>query len=77
MGKFCEDLNDFIIEKAKDCNIFKAYSETNLIKRNKKHAKNKPWFDAECLKTRNDYYRVINKLQFTNNPDRNHKIKQA
>ena len=53
MNKFCKDLNDFTIKKAKDCNICKAHSETNSVKRNKKNAKIKLWFDAECMRIRN------------------------
>ena len=48
--KFCENLNDFIVKKAKDCNICKAYSETNSIKRNKKNAQNNPGLMLNVLK---------------------------
>ena len=36
-----------------------------------------PWFDEQCFKIRENYYRVRNKMKFINPEVRNEKIRAA
>ena len=70
---FCNNINQILIKKAKECGICKE--KTNIKARGVKKKKNhKPWFDNECQKVRDSYYRVKNEIKFDNNNVRLDKI---
>ena len=74
IDSICTQLNSLFISKAEECGIC-----TNKVLSNSKPRKKyvKPWFDNECNKHRDEYYRVRNKMKFTNMTERTSKIKIA
>ena len=68
-------MNSILIEKAKQCGICKE--KNNFGNKTKNEKKNKPWFDHDCRKARDEYYRVKSKLKFINSEERLSKTKLA
>ena len=75
VDEFCHGLNSLFIEKAKECNICKEMP--NVSKKSNHCKTNKPWFDYECSKSRQEYYRVKSQLKFTSSSERLKKVKAA
>ena len=63
VDEFCHGLNSLFIEKAKECNICKEMP--NVSKKSNHCKTNKPWFDYECSKSRQEYYRVKSREKAT------------
>ena len=75
VDRLFDTINKIMIEKATDCGICKLKNMTEPITKKSKNCK--PWFDNECRRVRDDYYRVKNKLKFTNMDERMKKIRFA
>ena len=58
-----------------ECGICKNRKVNDITCDKKKQ--NKPWFDYECKKARDNYYRVCNKMKFFNSNAREEKLQKA
>ena len=58
-----------------ECSICKNRKDNDITCDKKKQ--NKPWFDYECKKARDIYYRVRNKMKFFNSKDWEEKLNKA
>ena len=63
-----------MIEKAKTTNVYKEKVDKSTQNKTKFC---QPWFNNECLKARDNYYKVKNKLKFISQNDRQSKVKAA
>ena len=74
----CDSLSNIMISKAKECGICKEKSDLcESSDRASKSKTKKPWFDIECKKERDNYYRVKNKLKFIYPQERLDRIRVA
>ena len=74
VDSFMDKIGELLIEKGKDIGVVKE--KKNYSNRNSKKY-HQPWFDNECRNTRENYYRVRNKLKFSDPMVREEKIKSA
>ena len=71
---FCEKLCNIFIENATNVGACKVNKNTNKKNNGKKSQKanlSKPWFDKECIKRREEYYRVKKQLKKVNGSEKN------
>ena len=73
MDSFYEKLSSILVQKSVDCGASKIKVKT----KNNGNSKKQPWFDAQCQNSRDNYYRVKNKLKFKDCDERLNKIRQA
>ena len=74
INEFYKNLSDIIVEKAVNVEAYVPSNDRNIGKTNKFQ---QPCFNKKCLHARDNYYKVRNRLKFTNIEERNRKVKAA